>query len=97
MRRDQATLEIEAPLAQCGCCGYVQALSGTWSVEGGVLAFRADPDPLRRRGPDYAGCGESDHDGRGYVSFTRIEAGDVELTGEQVAELRASAEAAAWD
>lgn len=92
MGRFQATLEIEAPLARCGRCGYVQALSGTWSVEDGRLVFRADADPLRRRGPDYRGCSESSHDGRGSIEFTRLEVDGEPLTDEQVAEMRSSAE-----
>jgi len=94
MRRTVPTLEIDNPRAECGACGFASRLGGAWSVEDGRLAFRADLDPLTRRGPDFGGCSESSHDGLGAVSFLRIEVDGEALTGEQVAELRTAADAA---
>jgi hypothetical protein len=81
------TLQIEAPIATCGHCGFSGRLVGTWLVEDGRLVFRADLDPLANRGPDYTSCCESDP----VVQFQRITVDDEPLTDEQVATLRASA------
>jgi hypothetical protein len=64
-------------------------LTGEWSVEDGRLVFRAAADPQPRRGPDLESCCESDP----VISFERITCGypEQELTGEQIAALRASA------
>lgn len=93
------TLEIDAPLATCGGCGFTSRLDGTWSVEDGRLVFRAALNPLVRRGPSLDSCCESDHDGRGgTVAFRRITVDGKLLTDEQAAILRASAESPdAWD
>lgn len=85
------TLEIDAPMAECGWCGYGQRLSGTWTVEDGRLVFRAHLDPLMRRGPGYSSCSESDHGGNGAISFTRVTVDGEPLTDGQVAELQAAA------
>lgn len=91
---DRVTLEIDAPLAACGHCRFTSALSGTWSVEDGRLVFRAALGPLRRRGPDFESCCESDP----AIQFERITVDGEPLTGEQVAVLRASARSAeAWE
>lgn len=87
-RRD--LLEIENPGAQCGHCGFGSVLYGAWSVEDGRLVFRADPNPMRSRGPDFESCGESSPVAR----FKRITVDGEALTDEQVAALQASAQAA---
>lgn len=90
MRTEQETLQIEAPLATCGHCRFTSALTGKWSVEGGVLVWRAAADPQPRRGPDLNSCCESDP----AISFERITVDDEPLTAEQIATLRATAEEA---
>lgn len=90
MRPDQLTLQIENPLAVCGHCRFTTELSGEWSVEGGRLVFRADPDPQGRRGPDLESCGESDP----VIEFEHVTAGGKPLGAGQVAELRETARAA---
>jgi len=69
------TLEIENPAMVCGHCRFATELSGEWSVEDGMLVFRADPDPQPGRGPDLDGCFESDV----VIEFEHIEAGRREL------------------
>lgn len=86
------TLEIENPGVVCGDRGFGSELTGAWSVEDGRLVFRADPDPLRGRGPDFHSCGESSP----VVDFKRITVNSSVLTDEQVAALQATASAAPW-
>jgi hypothetical protein len=86
----QEALVIENPLAECGHCGFGTMLHGAWSVEDGRLVFRADPNPLRSRGPDYESCGESSTVAR----FSRIAVDGEALTDEQVAALQATARTA---
>lgn len=95
LNREQETLEIDAPLAECGGCRFGSRLDGKWSVEDGRLVFRAALSPLTRRGPDYESCGE----GRdGPHEFRRITVDGKPLTDEQVAELQAAQRSkAAWD
>ena len=88
-------LEIEGPGATCGHCGHASAVKGAWSVEDGRLVFRADPNPLRGRGPDFVSCCESSE----IAEFTRITVDGTELTAEQVGQLQAAqraAEEAQW-
>ena len=93
MELRQETLEIDAPVAECGHCHFTTALTGKWSVEDGRLVFRAALNPLTRRGPSLASCCESSP----VVSFRRITVDGEPLTDEQVAALRASAESdEAW-
>jgi hypothetical protein len=93
LRELPETLQIDAPTATCGHCGFSSRLVGTWTVEDGRLVFRADLDPLANRGPDYTSCCESDP----VVQFRRITLDGDPQTGEQIAELRASAGTdAAW-
>jgi hypothetical protein len=87
MELHQETLGIAAPTAQCGHCGFMSSLDGEYSVEDGRLVFRAAPDPLSRRGPDYESCCEGDP----VVKFRRIVADGKVLTDEQVTTLRAIA------
>ena len=91
-RRRAKTLEIANPLVTCGHCSFGSSLTGTWSVEGGRLVFRADANPLRGRGPDFESCGESSE----IPTFRRITVGygDEPLTDEQFEELKAAARAA---
>lgn len=79
-------LEIESPLARCADCGFVNRLTGVWSVDDGRLVFRADANPLSRRGPDFHHCGESSE----VAEFTRITVGDKPLRAEEVAALQAA-------
>lgn len=81
------TLHIDGPTATCGHCQFTSALSGTFSVEDGRLAWRGDADLQPRRGPDLRSCCESSP----VIEFEGIEAGRVPLTAEQVAALRQSA------
>jgi hypothetical protein len=87
-RRD--LLEIDNPLAQCGHCRFGNALKGSWSVEDGRLVFRADPNPLRGRGPDLHHCSESSEG----AEFKRITVNGEPLPAEQVAALQAAERAA---
>lgn len=80
-------LEISAPLAECGHCRFTTQLRGTWSVENGRLVFRADLNPLTRRGPDFESCCESSP----VIEFRHITVDDEPLASEQVEALRASA------
>lgn len=95
MKDYSKTLEIENPAAVCGGCHFTTELAGEWTVEDGRLVFRAAADPQPRRGPDLQSCCESDHDGVGVVEFEHVTAGREQLSDEQVAELRATARAAA--
>jgi hypothetical protein len=83
-------VEIENPLAECGHCGFTNSLTGTWSVEDGRLVFRADPNPLTRRGPNFHYCGESSET----AEFTQITVDDKPLTSEDVTALQAAEQAA---
>lgn len=89
-RKRRDLLEIDNPTAECGHCGHVNGLTGTWSVENGRLVFRADANPLRSRGPDFHGCSESSP----VAEFKRITVYGEPLTDEQVAALQAAARAA---
>lgn len=94
------TLEIDNPLAKCGGCGFATALSGTWSVEGGRLVFRADLNPLARRGPSMGTCCEGNHEGvaSGALEFRYVTVDGKPLADAQFAALKASAESpAAWE
>jgi len=90
MDRKGKALEIEGPAASCGYCRFTSALQGTWSVEDGLLVWRAAPDPQPRRGPDLHSCCE----GRECGEFSGITADDQILSDEDVATLRATAEEA---
>lgn len=83
-------LEIDNPLAECGHCGFANRLTGTWSVEGGRLVFRADANPLTRRGPNFHYCGESSES----AEFTQITVDDKPLASEDVIALQAAEQAA---
>lgn len=94
------TLEIDNPLATCGGCRFTTALSGTWSVEDGRLVFRAMLNPLARRGPSMDTCCEGRHEGVefGALEFKRVTVDDKQLSDEDFAALKASAESpAAWE
>ena len=86
---ERVTLEIEPPLAVCGHCRFTTALTGTFTVEDGLLVWRGAADPQPRRGPDLSGCCESDP----VIEFQHITVDSEPLTREQVAALQASAEA----
>jgi hypothetical protein len=89
MVRDYSrTLEVDNPSVQCGHCRFGARLAGVWSVEDGRLVFRADADPQPRRGPDLTSCCESDS----VVEFESVMVGDRDLSGEEIAALRATAE-----
>jgi hypothetical protein len=88
-KREAKTLVIEGPSAQCGSCRFRTALTGTWSVEDGLLVWRGAPDPQPRRGPDLLRCSES---GDCPDEFGHVRLDDLELSGEQIAALRASAD-----
>ena len=62
-------------------------LSGAFSVEDGLLVWRAAPDPQPRRGPDLSSCCESDP----VINFKYVTVDGVDLSGEQVAALRETA------
>jgi hypothetical protein len=87
------TLEIGAPIAKCGHCRFGSALIGRWSVEGGRLVWRADPDPQPGRGPDLTSCCESSP----VITFKRIvvtegaDWAERDLGAEDVTALRATA------
>ena len=79
MSRDYGkTLEIEGPTVTCGHCRFGSALDGKFSVEDGLLVWRAAPDPQPRRGPDLDSCCESSP----VVEFEHIMAGDEDLGAE---------------
>ena len=88
MSRDyRKTLEIEGPTVKCGHCRFGSALDGKFSVENGLLVWRAAPDPQPRRGPDLDSCCESSP----VVEFEHIMAGDEDLGAEDIVALRATA------
>ena len=84
------SLEIEGPRASCGYCRFTSALRGAWSVEDGLLVWRAAPDPQPGRGPDLRSCCEGWECGE----FSGITADDQVLSDEDVAAMRATAEEA---
>lgn len=90
MGKKGESLEIEGPAARCGYCRFTSALQGTWSVEGGLLVWRAAPDPQPRRGPDLRSCCE----GRECGEFGGITADGQVLSDEDVVALRVTAEEA---
>lgn len=99
-KHSHQTLEIDNPLAECGGCRHGSALSGTWSVEDGRLVFRADLNPLARRGPSMGSCCEGHHEGvkSGALEFRYVTVDGKPLTDEQFAALKASAESPeAWE
>lgn len=51
-------LQIEAPTARCGNCGFTNSLNGTWEVTNGRLDWCGSADPLTGRGPSLDWCGE---------------------------------------
>ena len=79
----------------CGACRFTSALKGTFSVEDGILVWRADADAQPRRGPDFRSCCE----GRACGEFEHVTAGwgDREFSSEEIAALRTSAEKARAD
>lgn len=83
-------LVIENPLAECGHCGFGNALTGTWSVEDGRLVFRADANPLSSRGPNFHRCSESSE----VAEFKRITVDRKPLADEDVVALQAAEQAA---
>ena len=87
MGNDRKTLEIDGPVATCGHCRFTTALTGRFSVEDGLLVWRAAPDPQPRRGPDLAGCCESSP----VIDFEFIAVDGENLGAEQVAALRETA------
>jgi hypothetical protein len=89
-QKAQKTLEIEAPLAVCGHCRFATALTGKFSVEDGLLVWRAAADPQPRRGPDLDNCCESSP----VIEFEHVTVDDEELSAEQITALRAAAAAA---
>jgi hypothetical protein len=91
MKDDRKTLEIEGPYVTCGACRFSSSLRGAFTVEDGLLVWRAHPDAQPSRGPDFTSCCE----GRECPDeFTRITAGwgDREFSSEEIAALRAAAE-----
>ena len=85
----KVTLEISGPTAECGACGFTAAVTGEWSIEDGRLVFRADADPLTRRGPSLTFCSE----GREATEFEYLEVDGREVAVEEFAAIRATAEA----
>ena len=81
------TLEIEGPTATCGHCGFMSALTGKFSVEDGLLVWRAAMDSQPRRGPDLNGCCESSP----AIKLEDVTVDGEYLTAEQIAALRESA------
>jgi hypothetical protein len=77
-------LEIDGPLATCGHCRFTTALTGKFSVEDGLLVWRAAADPQPRRGPGLESCCESNP----VIEFGHVTADGEELSAEQVAALR---------
>jgi len=90
LTKRKSTLVIWGPTAECGDCGFMTALTGEWAVEDGRLVFRADADPLTRRGPSLHYCGES----REVTEFEHLTVDDRQLSAEDFATLRATADAA---
>ena len=90
MSKKGESLEIEGPAAVCGYCRFMTRLTGKWSVEDGLLIWRADADPQPRRGPDLRSCCEGWECG----DFSGITADDQVLSDEDVTALRATAEQA---
>jgi hypothetical protein len=78
-------LEIDGPTAECGHCRFTVALTGKFSVEDGLLVWRAAPDPQPGRGPDLDSCCESDP----VISFERVTVDGADLNAGQIAALRA--------
>lgn len=62
----------------------MSALSGTWSVEAGVLVWRSNADVLPNRGPSLFSCCESDP----VVDFDTVTVDDEKLTTRQVSDMR---------
>ncbi len=58
MRGQQKPLEIHPPLAYCGACHFVTALSGEWSMVEGRLTWTSEVDLVPFRGPSLDGCTE---------------------------------------
>jgi hypothetical protein len=87
---DHYALEIGGPTVQCGHCRFLTALTGTFSVEDGLLVWRGDPDPQPRRGPGLDGCCESDP----VIEFERITVDGKDLDAGQISALRATADEA---
>ena len=83
----KVTLEISGPTADCGACGFTAAMTGEWSIEDGRLVFRADADPLTRRGPSLDHCSE----GREPTEFEHLTIDDRDWPDEDFAALRATA------
>jgi hypothetical protein len=77
-------LHIEGPTASCGHCRFLSALSGTWSVEAGVLVWRSNPDVLPNRGPSLFSCCESDP----VVDFDTITVDGRKLKAWHVSDMR---------
>lgn len=90
MSESDGALEIEGPAAVCGYCRFMTRLTGKWSVEDGLLVWRAAADPQPRRGPDLNSCCE----GRECDEFVGIMADGQALSDEDVAALRATADEA---
>ena len=88
---DPLTLDIEGPTATCGHCGFMSALTGKFSVEDGLLVWRAAMDPQPRRGPDLEGCCESSP----AIKLEGVTVEGEDLTAWQIAALRETA-ARAW-
>ena len=87
MSRDEKTLEIDGPSATCGHCRFTTALTGRFSVEDGLLVWRAAADPQPRRGPHLRGCCESSP----VIDFEHVTVDGEDLGPEQIAALRATA------
>jgi hypothetical protein len=80
------TLEIDGPTAVCGHCRFTVGLTGKFSVEDGLLVWRAAPDLQPGRGPDLDSCCESD----AVVEFERITVNGKDLDAGQITALRAT-------
>jgi hypothetical protein len=81
------TLEIDGPSATCGHCRFTTALTGKFSVEDGLLVWRAAADLQPGRGPDLDGCCESSP----VIQFEHITVDGKNLSAEQIAALRQTA------
>lgn len=87
------TLEIEGPSVTCGACRFSSSLQGTFTVEDGLLVWRAHPDAQPRRGPDFTSCCEGRDCPDEFASIT-ADWGHREFSSEEMAALRASADKA---
>lgn len=88
-------LELEPPTVECPYCRFKSSVSGTWSLEDGRLAFRADADPLTGRGPSLDGCREGRECGE-FSGIATTWGQEFSVDGDQYEEMKAIA-AKTWE